>query len=391
MSADSSSGEKFFTLLGRSNEPGVKARIGKIVTDHSEILTPVFMPVGTLGTVKAMQQRELQDNGAMIILANTYHLLLRPGMEVLSAGGGLHSFMNWDRSILTDSGGFQIFSLPGLRKITSEGVEFASHLSGEKFFLTPEKVSDIQRAIGSDIMMPLDECLAGNASRKEFERSVDLTTSWEKRCLSRFSQTDPCYGHRQFMFSICQGGIHKDLRKKSIEDLCGLEFAGNAIGGLAVGEVSGAMYDTVDFCTDIMPEDKPRYLMGVGTPLDLLECVERGVDMFDCVLPTRSARHGKLYTSDGEINLRRAELKLAFRSPDPDVESYTSRNFTLAYLRHLFISGELLGIQLATIHNVVFYLRLMERIRQAIAEGKFKEFKKNFIFRYSSGMSDKLK
>ncbi|MBX7043138.1 MAG: tRNA guanosine(34) transglycosylase Tgt [Ignavibacteria bacterium] len=375
----------FFRVLSKSQEAGVKARTGIVRTGHSEFETPAFMPVGTLGTVKALEQRELDEMGAGIILGNTYHLFLRPGTEILSKAGGLHRFMNWNRSILTDSGGFQIFSLAKFRKMKEEGVEFSSHLSGDKFFLTPEKVIDIQRTIGSDIMMPLDECLAGNEDKSVFEKSVKLTTRWEKRCLNRFRETVPLYSHRQMLFSICQGGVHKDLRRQSIEDLAPLDFDGNAIGGLAVGEAAEAMYDTVDFCTDILPSEKPRYLMGVGTPTDLLECVERGVDMFDCVLPTRNARHGKLFTSGGEISLKSAKFKDCFESPDPGVSSYTSDNFTLAYLRHLFISNEILGIQLATIHNVAFYLALMKRIRRSVAEGRFTEFKRDFLSGYKNG------
>lgn len=384
-----SESERFFSVLSNSNEPGTKARLGKLKTSHSEILTPVFMPVGTLGTVKAVQQRELEEFGAGIILANTYHLYLRPGIEVLRSAGGLHRFMSWNRSILTDSGGYQIFSLAKFKKIEEEGVTFSSHLSGEKFFLSPESVVDVQRTIGSDIMMPLDECLPGDTGRKEFEKSVRLTSRWEKRCLEQFGRTSPLYGHDQHLFSICQGGVHKDLRKQSIEDLCGLEFSGNAIGGLAVGEAPDRMYETVDFCTDIMPADKPRYLMGVGTPVDLIECVASGVDMFDCVLPTRSARHGKIYTTFGEVNLRNAEYKNCFDSPDPEVKSYTSENFTLAYLRHLFISREILGIQLATIHNITFYLNLMARMRSAISEGRFKEFRQEFHSKYYSNKEHK--
>lgn len=377
-------GGKFFNVLCNSSESGVKARTGVIQTDNSTIRTPVFMPVGTLGTVKAIEQRELYDIDSQIILGNTYHLFLRPGMDIISGAGGLHKFMNWQRSILTDSGGFQIFSLSQFRKMKEEGVEFSSHLSGEKFFLTPEKVIDIQRVIGSDIMMPLDECLAGDAGRKEFETSVKLTTRWEKRCIERFRNTGQIYEHSQRLFSICQGGVYKDLRKQSIEELVSLDFDGNAIGGLAVGEEPEFMYDTVDYCTELLPDDKPRYLMGVGTPVDLLECVERGVDMFDCVLPTRNARHGKLFTSYGELNLRSAKFKECFESPDPLVSSYTSGNFTLAYLRHLFISREILGIQLATIHNLTFYMSLMENIRKAIEAGCYKEFKSDFLGKYLS-------
>lgn len=378
------SGEKFFEVLSNSSEDGIKARAGIIRTQHSEIPTPVFMPVGTLGTVKAVEHRELDEFDTRIILGNTYHLFLRPGLEILGSAKGLHSFMNWNKSILTDSGGFQIFSLSKLKKISEDGVEFSSHLNGDKIFFTPESVIDIQRVIGSDIMMPLDECLPHPVEKSIAEKSIDLTYRWEKRCFARFRNTKSEYGHEQRLFSISQGGTFKDLRKKSIEMLNEIDFDGHAIGGLAVGEENELMYDITDYCTDILPEDKPRYLMGVGTPADLLECVERGIDMFDCVMPTRNARHGRLFTTYGEINIKSARYKNDFSSPDTEFKSYTSDNFSLAYLRHLFISNEILGFQLASVHNTGFYLNLMKGIRKSVKEGNFRKFKKDFLDKYLS-------
>lgn len=375
--------DKFFEVLSHKSNNGIKARAGIIRTAHSDILTPVFMPVGTLGTVKAVEQRELHEFDTRIILGNTYHLFLRPGTDVLNNAGGLHKFMNWNKSLLTDSGGFQFFSLSKLNKNSADGVEFSSHLNGDKFFFTPEKVIDIQRIIGSDIMMPLDECLPHPSEKNIVRKSIELTTGWEKRCFEHYKNTEDKYGHAQKLFSINQGSTFNDLRKKSIEDLAEIGFDGNAIGGLAVGEDNELMYDTVDFCTDIMCEDKPRYLMGVGTPADLLNCVERGIDMFDCVMPTRNARHGRIFTSSGEINIKSARYKNDFNSPDEECKTYTSENFSLSYLRHLFISKEILGVQLASIHNTGFYLWLMNKIREAIINGKFAEFKKEFLNKYS--------
>jgi queuine tRNA-ribosyltransferase len=374
--------EKFFEVLSHSDKSGSKARAGILRTDHSEILTPVFMPVGTLGTVKAVEQRELHEFDTRIILGNTYHLFLRPGTEVLENAGGLHKFMNWNKTLLTDSGGFQFFSLSKLNKNNEDGVEFSSHLNGDKYFFTPEKVIDIQRIIGSDIMMPLDECLPHPSDKNIVRKSIDLTTRWEKRCFEHFKKTEDRYGHRQRLFSINQGSTFNDLRKKSIEDLGEIDFDGNAIGGLAVGEENELMYDTVDFCTDIMSKEKPRYLMGVGTPVDLLNCVERGIDMFDCVMPTRNARHGRIFTSTGEINIKSAKYKNDFNPPDDECKTYLSENFSLAYLRHLFISKEILGVQLASIHNTGFYLWLMKKIREAILDNRFSEFKKEFLNKY---------
>ncbi|CAN5488939.1 tRNA guanosine(34) transglycosylase Tgt [soil metagenome] len=373
-----------FNVLSNSTETGVNARCGILKTAHSEIKTPVFMPVGTGGTVKAVEQRELHEFDTRIILGNSYHLYLRPGTEVLNEAGGLHKFMNWNKSLLTDSGGFQVFSLKSLKKIQEDGVEFSSHLDGSKHFFSPEKVIDIQRAIGSDIMMPLDECMPYPAERKYAEDSIAKTFRWEKRCFEHNRNTSPLYGYDQVLFSINQGSTFKDLRTRSIEQLGELDFAGNAIGGLAVGEKNELMYEIVEHCTEKMANNKPRYLMGVGTPRDLLECVERGVDMFDCVMPTRNARHGKLFTTHGEINIKRAEFKNNFNSIDESCKTYTSDNFSFAYLRHLFISNEILGYQLASIHNIGFYLELMRNIRAAIKENRFKDFKKEFLATFNN-------
>lgn len=374
---------KFFNVLCNSSEAGCKARTGIINTAHSQIETPVFMPVGTLGTVKAIENRELDEFNTQIILGNTYHLYLRPGTDVLSNAGGLHNFMNWNKSILTDSGGFQVFSLSSLKKISKEGVQFSSHLNGAKHFFSPEKVIEIQRIIGSDIMMSLDECLPNPSEKAKVEKSLKITTDWELRGLETFKNSETEYGYKQHLFSICQGSVYKDLRKRHIEELSEYDFDGNAIGGLAVGEENEVMYDVVDFCTDYLSKSKPRYLMGVGTPLDILECVERGIDMFDCVMPTRNARHGRLFTSFGEVNLKNAKYINDLNSPDSECKTYTSENFSLAYLRHLVISKEILGYQLATIHNLGFYAKLMKDIRKAINENKFTEFKKEFKEKYN--------
>lgn len=373
---------KFFEVL--SNSSDCKARNGLLNTSHNVIETPVFMPVGTQATVKAIEHRELMEMNAQIILGNTYHLYLRPGEEILKAARGLHKFMNWNRSILTDSGGFQVFSLASLRKISEDGVKFSSHIDGSSHFFTPEKVIDIQRAIGSDIMMPLDECMPYPIEQNEAAKSLKITHNWEKRCLEHFKNTNSNYGFGQFIFSINQGSLFKDLRKESIEFLDGLDFDGNAIGGLSVGEKNEDFYEITDYCTDLMSNNKPRYLMGVGTPIDILECVEKGVDMFDCVLPTRNARHGRIFTTYGEINIKNARYKQDFRSIDEECNTYTSENFSFAYLRHLFVSEEILGINLASIHNIGFYLNLLKQIREAIKEDRFLSFKKEFINKYNS-------
>lgn len=372
----------FFKVL--SHDSGSKARVSEITTDHGSFQTPIFMPVGTQATVKAIEQRELEEIGTKIILGNTYHLYLRPSTEVLNKAGGLHKFMNWNKPILTDSGGFQVFSLSALRKITDEGAEFKSHLDGSSHMFTPEKVVNIQRLIGSDIMMVLDECLENPAEYEKVKKSVQLTTDWAKRSRDEFLKTEGLYGFRQNQFGIIQGSTYKELRQRSAEELAGMDFEGYAIGGLAVGEANEVMYDMVEHTTQFMPADKPRYLMGVGTPEDLLNAIERGVDMFDCVMPTRNARNGTIFTSTGKLRIRNLENKFNFGCIDEDVKSYTSENFTPAYLRHLFISDEMLAAQLATIHNLRFYLSLVERAREAILAGKLTDFKKSFLEKYNS-------
>jgi len=372
----------FFKVL--SQDSRCKARVSEVTTRKGTFQTPIFMPVGTQATVKAIQQRELDEIGAKIILGNTYHLYLRPGIEVLEQAAGLHKFMNWNKPILTDSGGFQVFSLSALRKITSEGAEFKSHLDGSSHLFTPEKVVNIQRSIGSDIMMVLDECLENPAEHSKVKQSVKLTTDWARRSKDEFDNTNERYGHKQFLFGIIQGSVYKDLRKESAEKLSEIDFDGYAIGGLAVGEENQIMLDIVEYTTDIMPDNKPKYLMGVGTPEDILNAIERGIDMFDCVMPTRNARNGTLFTSSGKLRLKNLENKFNFNSPDEDVESYTSKNFSVAYLRHLFMSDEILAAQLATIHNLRFYMKLVEDARTAILENRFLEFKKSFLEKYNS-------
>jgi queuine tRNA-ribosyltransferase len=371
----------FFKVL--SQDSGCKARVCEISTERGIIQTPIFLPVGTQATVKAIEQRELAEIGAQIILGNTYHLYLRPGTDVIEQAGGLHKFMNWNKPILTDSGGFQVFSLSALRKVSPEGVEFKSHLDGSPHFFTPEKVVDIQRSIGSDIMMVLDECLENPAEHNKVKESIKLTSDWAKRSKTEFEKTKDKYGFRQFIFGIVQGSTYNDLRKASAEQLREYDFDGYAIGGLAVGEENQIMYDIVEYTTEYMPHNKPKYLMGVGTPEDLLNAIERGVDMFDCVMPTRNARNGTMFTSTGKLRLKNLENKFDYSSPDDEVESYTSKNYSKAYLRHLFISDEMLAAQLATIHNLRFYLKLMEDSREAIRENRFLEYKKDFLEKYN--------
>lgn len=356
-----------------------KARAGVLNTSHGEIKTPVFMPVGTAGTVKAVQQRELEEIGFDIILGNTYHLYLRPGTDVIKSFGGLHEFMNWNRSILTDSGGYQVFSLQELRKINEKGVEFRSHIDGSRHLFTPENVIDIQRMLGSDIMMVLDECTDYPTSRETAKESMDLSLRWAARAKEQFLNTEPLYGKKQFLFGIGQGSMFPDLRKSYIEQMVEIGFDGYALGGLSVGEPAEIMYEMVDISTDILPQDKPRYLMGVGTPENLLEGIERGIDMFDCVLPTRNARNGQLFTTRGKINIRNAKYKYSKEPVDEIINSYTDRNFTLGYLRHLFISGEILGLQLATLHNLAFYKWLMVQAREKILNNEFRRFKSDIL------------
>ena len=354
-----------------------KARRGRVNTPHGPIETPVFMPVGTAGTVKAMKPEEVRDMGAQIILGNTYHLYLRPGHEVVKAAGGLHKFMNWERAILTDSGGFQVFSLGAMRKISEEGVEFRSHIDGSKHMLSPEKSMEIQNALGSDIMMAFDECAPYPADRNYVKNSLERTTRWLKRCKEYHKNTE-----QQSLFGIMQGGMYKDLRKQSAEEIVELDLPGYAIGGLSVGEPKEIMYEVMDDCVDYLPADKPRYLLGVGSPDCLFEGVERGIDMFDCVLPTRIARHGMAMTSQGRVNIKNAKYERDFTPLDPNCDCYTCRNYSKAYLRHLFKSDEILSSMLMTTHNLHFLVNTMAGIRKAIEEDRFLEYKKEFYDSY---------
>ncbi|MDO5713201.1 MAG: tRNA guanosine(34) transglycosylase Tgt [Tissierellia bacterium] len=364
-----------FELKKESKE--CKARLGKIETPHGVIETPIFMPVGTLGTVKTMKPDELKDLKAQIILSNTYHLFLRPGTEIIQEAGGLHKFMNWDGPILTDSGGFQVFSLSENRKIEEEGVIFRSHLDGSKQFLSPEKSMEIQHILGSDIMMAFDECAPYPATYEYIKNSMERTTRWAKRCKDYHESRS-----NQGLFGIVQGGMYKDLREKSALDLVDLNFPGYAIGGLSVGEPLELMNEILDYTIDFLPKNKPRYLMGVGTPDYLFEAMERGIDMADCVMPTRIARNGTLMTSKGRLVIKNAQYKKDFRSPDENCTCEVCKNYSRAYIRHLFHTNEILGLRLATIHNLHFLLQLMENIRQSIAEDRFLKFKSDFYRNY---------
>lgn len=356
--------------------PGSAARAGLITTDHGTIETPIFMPVGTLGTVKGVHTRELRDDiKAQIILGNTYHLYLRPGMDIIRRAGGLHKFNGWDRPILTDSGGFQVFSLSENRKLTKEGAHFRSHIDGSRHLFTPENVVDIQRTIGSDIMMALDECPPGTAERSYARKSLDLTKHWLERGWKHFTETEPLYGHSQAYFPIVQGCTYPDLRRESARFVADLGADGNAIGGLAVGEPAEVMYDMIEVVNDILPTDKPRYLMGVGTPVNILEAIDRGVDMMDCVMPTRNGRNGLLFTPEGTMNMRNLKWADDFSPLWPDSPCFVDQVYTKAYVRHLFISQELLAMQIASIHNLAFYLWLVGEARRHIIAGDFKDWK----------------
>jgi len=359
---------------------GTKARAGFFETDHGIVETPAFMPVGTQGTVKAVNQNYLKEEiKAQIILSNTYHLYLRPGTEVLEKAGGLHNFMNWKEPILTDSGGYQVYSLSSLRKLKEDGVEFRSHLDGSTHFFSPEKVIQIQRSIGSDIMMVLDECTPYPCEYDYAKKSTQLTSKWAVLNKEVFENSKPLYDHNQFLFGIIQGSIYKDLREQSAADIVKLDFDGYAIGGLAVGEPAEEMYDITDFCSDLMPKDKPRYLMGVGRPENILESIDRGVDMFDCVMPTRNARHAVIFTSEGVLSLRNSQFKDDLSKLDENCNCYTCNNYSRAYLRHLFNSGEILALQLASIHNLFFYIQLVKEAREKIIEGNFKDWKEKIV------------
>lgn len=367
-----------FDLL--TTDPKSSARAGLIHTDHGQIETPIFMPVGTAATVKAVHQRELElDVQAQIILGNTYHLYLRPKLEILEAAGGLHKFNSWNGPILTDSGGYQVYSLADNRKITEEGVTFRSHIDGSKHFFTPEYAMDVQRMIGADIIMAFDECTPYPCDYQYAKNSLGMTHRWLERCIKRFNETDPKYGYQQFLFPIVQGSTYEDLRKKSAEFIASQNCVANAIGGLSVGEPHEDMYAMTDIVCSILPKEKPRYLMGVGTPANILECISLGVDMFDCVMPTRNARNGMLFTSEGVINIKNEKWKNCFEPIDPNLEGYVEQTYSKAYLRHLIISKEMLGSQIASIHNLTFYLWLVKEARKRIIDGSFASWKNEMV------------
>ena len=367
-----------FELL--HNDTKTNARAGLITTDHGVIETPIFMPVGTQGAVKAVHMPELRDDiQAQIILGNTYHLYLRPGLDILEKAGGLHKFNGWERPILTDSGGFQVFSLSDNRKLREEGAEFRSHIDGSKHLFTPEKVMDIERTIGADIIMAFDECCPGDADYEYAKKSLGLTERWLERCFKRFNETEPKYGYRQSLFPIVQGCIYPDLRIRAAENVAAKEADGNAIGGLAVGEPTEKMYEMIEVVNGILPKDKPRYLMGVGTPINILEAIERGVDMFDCIMPTRNGRNGQLFTAYGTMNMRNKKWEADFSPIDPEGASFVDRIYTKAYLHHLIKVNEILGLQIASIHNLAFYLWLVKEARRHIIAGDFSAWKTQMV------------
>jgi queuine tRNA-ribosyltransferase len=368
------------TFQLQNTATGTGARAGVMQTDHGEILTPIFMPVGTVGTVKAVTQQQLSlEVQAQIILGNTYHLYLRPGIEVLEAAGGLHKFNGWQKPILTDSGGYQVFSLAANRKITEEGVVFQSHIDGSKHLFTPESVMDIQRSIGADIIMAFDECPPYPSEYSYAKKSMELTHRWLERCMKRLAETPDKYGYTQNLFPIIQGSTFKDLRVASSEFIASTNCAGNAIGGLSVGEPEDMMYEYTSLCTDNLPANKPRYLMGVGTPWNLLECIDRGVDMFDCVMPTRNGRNGMLFTSEGVINIKNKKWASDFSPIDTGIPCHSSNYYSKAYLRHLFVADEILGLQIASIHNLAFYLWLVGEARKQILDNNFATWKAQML------------
>jgi queuine tRNA-ribosyltransferase len=370
-----------FTL--QHADTSTKARAGKIRTDHGEILTPIFMPVGTVGSVKALTQQQLKDDvHAQIILGNTYHLYMRPGLDVLEAAGGLHKFMNWEKPILTDSGGYQVFTLSCTRKISEEGVVFQSHIDGSKHLFSPEKVIDIQRIIGADIIMAFDECPPGASEYSYAKKSLELTNRWLDRCFQRFHETENKYGYSQNLFPIVQGGVHHELRKISCEYVSSKEATGNAIGGLSVGEPTEKMYEICGLCCENLPVNKPRYLMGVGTPWNILECISLGVDMFDCVMPTRNGRNAMLFTNRGIINIDNKKWEKDFSPIDEELENEVSNYYSKAYLRHLIKSKEILGLQIASIHNLAFYLHIVRQARVQIQNGNFASWKKEMAVQW---------
>ena len=365
---------EFFSVI--HSDPASAARAGAIHTDHGDIETPIFMPVGTVGTVKGVHKRDLvNDIRAQIILGNTYHLYLRPGTAILHKAGGLHRFEGWDRPILTDSGGYQVFSLAGIRKMKEEGVEFSSHIDGRKLFFSPEGVMDIQREIGADIMMALDECTPGTADYQYAKTSMERTHRWLDRCIKHFDETEDLYGYRQHLYPIVQGCVYPDLRQEAAKRLRDLDRDGYSIGGLAVGEPEEKMYEMIAVVNDILPKDKPRYLMGVGTPWNILNAIELGVDQFDCVMPTRNGRNGQIFTWQGVMNMRNKKWEDDFTELDPKGTSYVDHEYTRAYVRHLIHAEEMLGLEILSIHNLAFYLELVRRARMHIIEGDFKRWK----------------
>ncbi len=367
-----------------AQDPNSFARAGVITTDHGKIETPIFMPVGTVGSVKGVYHRDLkEDIGAEIILGNTYHLYLRPGLEILKQAGGLHKFVSWDRPILTDSGGFQVFSLSPIRQIREDGCTFRSHIDGSKHIFTPENNIDAQRIIGADIIMAFDECCPGDASYDYAKRSLKLTQDWLERCCKRFDETEPLYDYSQTLFPIIQGCVYPDLRVQAVEYAVALDREGYAIGGLAVGEPTEVMYEMLELVCPLLPDDKPRYLMGVGTPANLLEAIERGVDMFDCVMPTRNGRNGMLFTWDGIMNMKNKKWADDFSLLDPKGSSFVDQTYSKAYVRHLFVSGEIFAGQIASEHNLAFYLELMREARKQIKAGTFKVWKEKIVPRIS--------
>jgi queuine tRNA-ribosyltransferase len=368
------------TFQLQHTDAGSKARAGKITTDHGDMLTPIFMPVGTVGSVKAVTQQQLiNDVKAQIILGNTYHLYLRPGLEVIGSAGGLHRFMTWNKPILTDSGGYQVFSLAGTRKIKEEGVTFQSHIDGSKHLFTPEDVIDIQRAIGGDIIMAFDECPPGGSEFKYAKTSMEMTHRWLDRCFAQFNSTDSKYNYTQNLFPIVQGGTFKDLRKQSCEYISSKKATGNAIGGLSVGEPEETMYEICDWCCDHLPTDKPRYLMGVGTPWNILECISMGIDMFDCVMPTRNGRNAMLFTSKGVINIDNKKWEKDFSPIDDEFDCEVSNYYSKAYLRHLMKAKEFLGYTIASVHNLGFYLWLVSEARKHIQQQDFVTWKNEMV------------
>lgn len=369
----------------KHTDPESKARAGTITTSHGEIGTPIFMPVGTAGSVKGIHKRDLKDDiKAQIILGNTYHLYLRPGLEVIEAAGGLHQFNGWTGPILTDSGGYQVFSLGDIRKLTEEGAKFQSHIDGSAHLFTPERVIDIQRTIGADIMMAFDECTPGDAEYDYARKSMEMTQRWLDRCWNQFESTSPKYGHAQSLFPIVQGAVYADLRTRSAEGVLQYNADGYAIGGLSVGESEKDMYAMIEVVNEILPANKPRYLMGVGTPVNILEGIERGVDMFDCVMPTRNGRNGMLFTRRGVMNMRNKKWATDFSPVDPEGTSFVDQAYSRAFLRHLIISGEMLGAQIASQHNLAFYLWLVKEARKQITNGTFMNWKKEMISQLSA-------